>query len=97
MKINIKSTLLEAAAKIAFLGKSQLWADAKQFAFNAFQDPSLSNPQRKQRVKANLQLIFADATSLLLNFAIEFAVILLVAKFPQLGAIIEKSKSSTVK
>ena len=90
--MKIKTGLLEAAARIAFIGNSQLWSDAKAFAYDAFHDDNLTNPERKQKVKANLQLIFEDATSLLLNFAIEFAVILLVAKFPQFASVIEKSK-----
>jgi hypothetical protein len=90
--MKIKTGLLEAAARIAFIGNSQLWADAKAFAYDAFHDTSLSNPERKEKVKQQLSLIFQDATSLLLNFAIEFAVILLVSKFPQFASIIEKSK-----
>jgi len=91
--MNIKSGLLQAAAKIAFLGNGQLWADTKAFCLAAFSDEGLTNGERKEKVKKQLSLIFKDAASMTLNFVIEFAVILLVAKYPQFATIIANSKT----
>ncbi|MFA5920159.1 MAG: hypothetical protein WC856_02560 [Methylococcaceae bacterium] len=89
----LKAGLLEAGARIIFVGKWQLWADAKAFCHAAFDDDNLSNGDKKAKVKAQLGIIFKDASSLLLNYVIEFAVIFLVSKYPPLASIIASAKS----
>ena len=71
--MKVKTLAIEAAAKI--LLDNQLWADVKLFVVDASHNKMLTSEQKRAQVLDDLEIVFGDVATTILNLAIELAVI----------------------
>ena len=71
--MNLKSTVISSLAKLV-LG-SKLWADARHLVSTLETDTNLSNAEKRASVFHDLNLLAGDVASVLLNCAIELALL----------------------
>ena len=71
--MNLKSTAISSLAKLA-LG-SKLWADARHLVSTLETDTKLSNAEKRACVFHDLKILAGDVGSVILNCAIELALL----------------------
>ena len=71
--MNFKSTAISSLAKLV-LG-SKLWADARHLVSTIETDTNLTNAEKRASVFNDLKLLAGDVGSVLLNCAIELALL----------------------
>ena len=71
--MNLKSTAISSLAKLA-LG-SKLWADARHLVSTLETDTKLSNAEKRACVFHDLQILAGDVSAVLINCAIELALL----------------------
>jgi hypothetical protein len=69
--MNIKALVISNAAKLILGGK--LWVDVRRLVSSINGDTKLTGPEKKAAVYADLRTIFGNASTVLLNCAIEIA------------------------
>jgi hypothetical protein len=71
--MNLKSTAISSLAKL-ILG-SKLWADARHLVSTIETDTHLTNAEKRTAVFSDLKMLAGDVSSVLLNCAIELALL----------------------
>lgn len=71
--MNVKSVAISSLAKIA-LG-SKLWASARHLVSSIDTDKNLTNAEKRESVFRDLKIIAGDIGSIIINCAIELALL----------------------
>lgn len=71
--MNLKSTAISSLAKLVLGNK--LWADARHLVSTLETDTRLTNEEKRAAVFADLKILAGDVASVLLNCAIELALL----------------------